>query len=324
MYNGIYRTDPAPQRAQPSAILAIPAGITQPPPMGPLSVAMMVGIALSWPQTSNATLPQPQVGRNYIAPLLLVYGQQPPINGPLQEDDNRIVRSWWPETTDAAQIQVGYKAATVDAASLPPAQPPAFSVTQILSSIQYAWTPPEFVVLPNVGAAAFIPVAGDQPPPLSPLPKQILTAWQPPFVSPPPLKPAPEPSVDVPRPVGDRYWFNIVSAWQPPWIAPPLPVQLVEKGGESQPPEYEGVIVSYDEIIASWVPPFIMPQRLVQIALFTAAQPLKAVPYAPLPNSVLISWLPPIPFKQQLATNGFQPGVAPSAALQEDRNLGWL
>lgn len=134
---GIYYTDPQPTQRVPTA--PIQAQGNQPPFAGQRLAQTMALVLASWPTGMEPGLPVvPQ--RQYIAPLTLKYGQQPPLSSGYNRVHRTTVFNSWPSTYDQWLPQRDRERKNIaPLISLIPVPQPAPNMTGFMMQVLASW-----------------------------------------------------------------------------------------------------------------------------------------------------------------------------------------
>lgn len=290
---GIFRSDPQPVQLTPHVPASALTTGSQPPRIASQLAMAMAVVGMAWPQAGEPHPIQPMQGRSQIAPLTLVYGQQPPIAGPLSVTETAIaVLSWEPARSEPPKL-IGSAAWNAPVVILPvgPITP------QEMAVVRSAWEPPAPIPPFPVKIAPLTLVYGQAPPVDGPLTETELNIAIAPLAWWPPQNARPSAAWNIP-PIAAGVPFtplplNIVGSWQTDWRAQSAgliaPLTLVY--GQQPPVQGPLTVPSLTAILS---PRDIWTSQSEPDNAHWNVPPISAfLSFARLPQSVLAAWLPP-------------------------------
>lgn len=322
---------PPPQPTQGRRFVPIPAQGQQ-PPFGPRPARVTTDlIRQSWEPPD----PQPYQRPLTIAPLRIVYGNQPPLgNWPAEVIFNEVLRvSWEPPPPTPWQRPLTIAPLRIVYGSQPPPRNDALKMETVLASwptgFEYqapqltelaatitlppvvtfvpfvrlpdhvfrSWEAPLQVTQPVNNDAPLSLVYGDQPPKMRAAPMQ----WQYPDALPQQARPSIAPLIASPPVVTFTPFTSYPLALIQSWQAIESPQQRQRQVAPltltygQQPPRYSTAINAV--LSASWLPSDPSPQqRLVTRPIPSV---VSLVPFVPYPMALVQSWNPPEPMPAQ-------------------------
>lgn len=274
---GVFRFDPPPPQRGP--FTPIPAQGQQPPNTGRSFAQFMALAVAAWPTGMEPGLPQPDY-RSRIAPLTLVYGQQPPVQTGTRDIDiysQAYTTAWQPPDPLPTLPQRRYVAPqTLVYGDFPP--PPTGMLDEdVVCWFNRQWQSPDPPPQRDPKNIAPLTLAyGDQPPVISgqrdlDIQAQVYSwAWQPPD----PLPTLPQRGYVVPLalvygqqpPLADGYQRvrqrTILGAWDAPDPLPVVPqyrYTVIPPLVLNQPPPFVNYWLRI--VNGQWQPPDPQPQR---------------------------------------------------------------
>lgn len=324
---GIFRSDPQPVQLTPHVPASALTTGSQPPRIASQLAMAMAVVGMAWPQPGEPHPIQPLQGRSQIAPLTLVYGQQPPrIDAMPRVQFNTVLRVSWPEDKEPRlqfnneQPDRRYVAPlTLVYGSQPPVTGPlssvaarswdpvlqipnrqtrsaAWDVPVTVSSVPFfrapvLWTPADWSAQKGPQFAPLTLVYGDQPPLLVRSPRAFDT-----------------PSVLPQRPIGSAAWdVPAVISSQVPFVRQAVvyvPIDWSAQRGSQiaplllvygQQPPVNGNITpaELNELVRSWDVTWSAQSQAANAGWNVPPIVSQPIPFVRQRHAILYAWQPP-------------------------------